>query len=322
MSLKDFGKKLFKAYSENAVSDSSAQLSYYLLFSLFPFLFFLVTLTAYLPIRGTVNDMMERLSQIIPDQAYGLIKTQLDVLLNEPRPKLLGLGLFIAIYSASRGVDAMRTALNRAYKVAEGRSFFKTNAIAIGMTLLGTAMVVASFTAIILGGKGGEWLFSHLQLGAQFLVLWGWLRWPLSAVVITFTAAIGYYFLPDVKQQFKFITPGSVLGTVVWVLGTYGFTFYTEHFSKNNVTYGSIGGVIILMTWFYLSGLIFIVGGVINAILEHASRDGKAVGAKVEGAPAATAEQQLAAQVPGAAKSRSTASKVWSVFKRGPTHPV
>src|SRR5205823_3897195 len=132
--------------------------------------------------------------------------------------------------------------------------------------------------------KAGEWLFEHLHLGKQYVVVWGWMRWPITAAVIMFTAASGYYVLPDVKQKFRFITPGSILGTVVFLLGTYGFTWYSERFTQSNATYGSIGGVIILLTWFYITGMIFIIGGVVNALIEHASTDGKAVGAKVEGA--------------------------------------
>jgi membrane protein len=123
-------------------------------------------------------------------------------------------------------------------------------------------------------------------------------------------AALSYYLLPDVKQEFKFITPGSVVGTLIWLLATWGFGGYVASaFASYNVTYGSLGGVVVLLTWLYLSGFIFLVGGEINAILEHASSTGKAAGARAEGERPAPAAKRPSAMPPGAAKTAEVAEE-------------
>ena len=304
-----FFKKLYKRWSDNAITDRAAQLAYYFLFALFPFLSFLVTLAAYLPVQNAVPDLMQRLNALMPDQALAIVQDQLNRLVYVQRPRLLTLSLVLAIWSASRGVDAIRTALNLAYDVKESRAWWKTQAMAVGITVIGAVLVLVSLTVIALGGKAGEWLAGHFGVQQVYAVVWGWLRWPITMVLIMFVAAVLYYFLPDVKQEWRFITPGSVVGTTLWLLATWGFTQYAEHFGKYDVTYGSIGGIIVLLTWLYLTGLIFVVGGEINAILEHAAHEGKAQGARVAGEAPPPPEARPSAAAPGAAKERTAAKR-------------
>jgi membrane protein len=325
MSLWTFFRKLHLEIQEDAVTDSAAQVSYYLLFSLFPFLFFLVTLTAYLPpLKQALRTVIQRAAEVMPPQAFELIHRQIHNLLNEPRPKLLTAGLLISFYSASRGTDAFRKALNLAYDVTESRPYWKTQLIAIGMTLVSSVLVVLSFTMIMLGGEAGKWVFDQIGWGAQFVNVWSWLRFPLTGMVVMLVAALGYFFLPDVVQKFKYITPGSVLGTVLWLTATWGFTFYSDHFGHYNVTYGSLGGVVLLLTWFYISSLIFIVGAEVNAIIEHASKDGKRKGARAPGESAPPPELRASHLPVGAAKKKETAEREiarrWQFWRRRPAH--
>ena len=313
---REFGRRFVKEFQEDTVTDCAAQLSYYFLFSLFPFLFFLVTLAAYLPFsHGAVEAALTRVAPLIPGDALSLVQDQLRSLVNQPRPKLLTLGLAVALWSASRGVDALRTALNMAYDVPESRPFWKTQGLAMVMTLLGTLLIPLSFGLFLLGGKLGEWLAERLQVEQVFQLVWSWVRWPFVAALVMLVLALCYYVLPDVKQRFKYITPGSVIGTGLWLVSTWGFTQYVDHFGKYNVTYGSIGGVVVLLLWLYISGLIFILGGELNAILEHASKDvrAKAKGAREPGEPSPL-EPPL--KTPGAAKSASSASKTARSFWR------
>ncbi len=306
MSWRDFGARLWRALDTHASTDSAAQLSYYALFSLFPFLFFLVTLTAWLPLGGAMNELMLRLSAVMPDDAMAVIQQQTSALIDRPRPKLLTAGLAVALWSASRGIDSLRKALNLAYDVKESRSFWRTQATALVMTIAISVLVLASVAMILLGGRAGLWLASRADVGAEFQAVWSWLRWPSTALVFMLAVAIAYYVLPDVEQEFRYITPGSVASTALWLLSTWGFTQYAEHFGNYNVTYGSIGGVIVLMTWLYISGLVLIVGGEINAVLEHASPGGKAAGARAPGEVAPPAWERPSAMPPSAVKSGET----------------
>src|SRR5207244_748736 len=139
-----FLKKLYKRWSDNAITDRAAQLAYYFLFALFPFLFFLVTLTAYLPLQSAAQDLVSRLEPVMPDEAMGIVRGQFDKLLTIQRPRLLTFSLALALWSASRGVDAIRTALNLAYDVKETRPWWKTQGMALAITILGALLVLVS----------------------------------------------------------------------------------------------------------------------------------------------------------------------------------
>ncbi|HXT95925.1 MAG TPA: YihY/virulence factor BrkB family protein [Polyangia bacterium] len=307
---KQFLKEVYREYVRDNVSDSAAILSYYFVFSLFPFLVVLATLTAYLPeVKRSVGTLLSRAHAILPPQAMNLIDQHVHGLINQPRPKLLTVGLLVTLYSASRGVDAVRRSLNLAYDVKESRPFWKTEGIAIGMTVGGALLVLLSVSGLIVGGDLGLWLAERLHIAREYVVVWSWLRWPITAAVIMLCAALGYYLLPDVEQRFKFITPGSVFGTLAWLGATWGFSQYAAHFGSYNVTYGSIGGVIVLMTWFYLSGFVFLMGGEINAILEDHAPDGKALGARVPGEAPPPSFERPSAMPPGATKRASAAEE-------------
>jgi len=307
--LAEFAKRLYRRYEDNAVSDTAAALSYYFLFSLFPFLFFLATLAAYLPLGKSVELILDRLRPVLPSQAMDLIAEHMRGLVARPRPHLLTFGLFITLYSASRGVDAIRKGLNLAYDVKESRPLWKTEALAIGMTVGGAFLSMVGVAALVAGGDAGYWLARQVGLASAYSFTWRWIRWPVTATAIMLVAALGYYALPDVKQKFKYITPGSVGGTLVWLLGTWGFSKYVQYFGTYNVTYGSIGGVIVLMTWLYIGGFVFSMGGEVNAILEHASSAGKAKGARDEGEAPPPPEQRPSAMPPGATSSKSAAER-------------
>jgi membrane protein len=161
--------------------------------------------------------------------------------------------------------------LNKAHDVRESRPLWKTEALALGMTAGGTLLVVAAVTGLAAGGSAGFWLARHIGAATPYVLVWRWLRWPVTAGAIALSAALGYHFLPDVDRKFKLLTPGSLLGTLTWFLTTWGFGEYAAHWASYNITYGAIGGVIVLMTWFYLTGFIFLLGGEINVLVEARS---------------------------------------------------
>ena len=292
MSLREFAKILWRRSEDDALTDRAAQLSYYFIFSLFPFLLFLVTLTAYLPIGGAVETLLDRVSQVMPPEAFDLIKGQVDSLLHRPNPKALTGGIIVALWSASRGLNAIRIVLNLAYDVKESRPWWKVQGLALLMTIATALLVVFAVVLIVLGGKFGAWLTHKVNFGDEYLLVWRYLRWPVTAFVIMGALALTYYLLPDVKQEFKLITPGSVTGSIFWLLATWGFTYYVEHFANYNVAYGSIGGVIILLTWLYIGSLIFLFGGEMNAIIEQAAVEGKEPGARAPGEAAAPSSER------------------------------
>ncbi|HEX4403809.1 MAG TPA: YihY/virulence factor BrkB family protein [Polyangia bacterium] len=301
-------KRLYDKYFDHAVSSSAATLSFYFLFSLFPFLLLLVTLTGYLPVFSpSMQRILAAANDVLPAQAMKLINNHLAG--PAARPRFVILGLAATLYSASRGVDAVRAALNLSYDVKESRPFWKTQPIALGVTIGGALLVLMSAGVAVVGGDAGYWLSQHLGVAGLYVHAWRWARWPVTVVLTMFMAALGYYLLPDVKQQFKFITPGSVIGTLAALAASWGFAVYAEHFGSYDVAYGSIGGVVILMTWFYILGLIYIVGGEINATLEHAALTGKSVGARAAGQKAPPQSERPSAVPVGAAHSADAADR-------------
>ena len=251
------------------MATNASALSYDLVFALFPFLFLLATLTAYVPyFRASSETLLARARAVLPTAAMDVVSVHVRGLVTRPRPHLLWMALLLALYSASRGVDTLRKALNLAHDVAETRPLWKTEALAFGMTGGGGLLLVGAVAGLAAGGNAGLWLAGHVGVATIYVIVWGWLRWPVTAGVVALSAAIGYHVLPNVKRKFKLLTPGSLVGTLSWFATTWGFGEYAAHFASYNVTYGAIGGVIVLMTWFYLTGLIYLLGGEINVILE------------------------------------------------------
>ena len=303
-------KRLYAEYDNDGVADSAAALSYYFVFSLFPLLFVIAALAAFVPLAGaSLWTFLDRVRPLVPADAMSIIDKQAHALFGPTHPKLLTLGLLAALYGASRGVDAVRKALNLAYDVKESRPVWKTELVAFGMTIGGAILVLVAIAALVAGGFAGLWLARNLGVGDIYVFAWKWLRWPITAALIMLAGALGYYLLPDVEQKFKFITPGSVIGTLLWLAATWAFGEYVTHFGNYSVTYGSIGGVIVLLTWFYIAGFLFLMGGELNAILEHASDAGKAQGARAEGQAAPPPSERPSAMPPGASGKASVAEK-------------
>jgi membrane protein len=318
----EFLKKLARRYSDNAVGDRAAQLSYYFLFALFPFLFFMVTLAAYLPVKDSLNQVLARLQEVVPDQALEIIKNQLTSLATRQRPHYLWLGIGLALWSASRGVDAVRTSLNLSYDVKESRPWWKTQSLALVLTVGTGAVMLLAIAGVALGGNAGFWLANQFHVDNVWAFAWNWARYPLTGLGVTFVIAVLYYFLPDVKQEWRFITPGSVIGTLLWLLASWAFSVYVENFGSYDKTYGSIGGVMVMMTWLYITGLIFIIGGEVNAVLEHASDEGKEKGSRAAGEAPAPAIDRPSIASPGAAKSADSADRtkkrIWRPWRKSP----
>jgi membrane protein len=172
------------------------------------------------------------------------------------------------LWSASRGVDAARRALNLAHGVRESRSWWKTELVSWGVTTAGVLLVLVAVSALIAGGGIGAWLAGQFGTRLAFLSVMRWLRWPVLGLIFMIAAGLAYRFLPDVQQRIPAIAPGAVAGALVWVLVTWGFGRYVAAFGNYDVTYGSLGGVMILLTWLYLSGFVALAGSELNAVLQ------------------------------------------------------
>lgn len=274
MSWKEFGKGLKDEVSKDQVTDIAATVTYYGVLSLFPFVLFLVALASVIIAPSDAERIVQELGRVAPGPVTQIIGDRIRELGAQQNVTLVGFGAIAAIWAASGGVTALMRALNTAYDVKEGRPFWKVRGIAILMTLISGALgIVAALVAIaaapIADAIGGP-------LGAAIT----WLRLPVAGLVMMLLWAIVYYVLPDVEQRFRFITPGSVFGVIVWVLASWGFSRYVSSFGSYDKTYGPLAGVIVLLLWMWISSLVLLVGAEANALIEHRSAEGKRQGAK------------------------------------------
>ncbi|HLR04071.1 MAG TPA: YihY/virulence factor BrkB family protein [Virgibacillus sp.] len=272
----DFGKDWIKRISKDDVVGLSAQLAYFFLLSLFPFLLFLVTLIGYLPIgEQTVESLLGYIELYAPSDISELIKSNINDLVNSQNGGLLSIGIIGTIWSASNGVKAIMKAFNRAYEVEEDRSFVVGRLIAILLTIAMVIVIFMAFLLPIFGKMIGIYIFSFFGLSDKFIAVWGALRWIISSVVFFIVFITLYKLAPNTRIYFKHVIWGSVFATVCWQLVSLAFSYYVSSIGDYSATYGSLGTVIVLMIWFYISGIIIISGGVLNACIIQYKLDAK-----------------------------------------------
>ena len=219
------------------------------------------------------------------------------------------------IWSTSSGMTAIIDSLNQAYDIQESRPWWKVRLTAVGLTVALAVFIVVSTILVLAGPTLAEKVADWFHLGLVFTWTWKILQWPLVFALVSIAIAMVYYFAPDAEQQFIWITPGSILATILWLLTSLGFKIYVTEFASYNATYGTIGGVIVLMLWLYVSSLAILVGAELNAEIEHASPYGKDPGEKEIGekkkigvAGRAGLDRPAAAGVRPCRRSRATAT--------------
>jgi membrane protein len=279
LSITELVRRVWREVQDDNCTGQAAQLAYYLIFAVFPFLLFLTTLLGYLPIPNLMERMMAYMARLLPGETVTLLQDTIRQLVTNQKGGLLSFGILATLWSASSAVTAVTDALNRTYDVREGRPFWKVRGVAILLTIGFSVFIVSSMVLLIFGPQLGGWIAALIGLGTAFEVAWNILRWPVIVCLLTIAMACIYYFAPDVEQQWKWITPGAVFAVLVTLAVSLGFSFYVNNFGSYNKTYGSIGAVIVFLTWLYLSGFVMVVGGEINAEVEHAAPEGKAPGA-------------------------------------------
>jgi membrane protein len=249
--------------------------------------------------------MMAILARVMPLEAHRLVRNYIDSLLAQPRSGVLSFGILFALWTASNSVTAICDALNHAYGVEEGRPFWKVRALAILLTIGLSVFLIASIVLLMFGPQIGGHIADRVGFGEIFQTAWNILRWPVILVLVTTAVAIIYYYAPDVEQRWQWITPGSLFAVFMWIVLSLGFSYYVNNFGSYDKTYGSIGAIIVLLTWMYASGLVILVGGVINAQIEHANPAGKSPGEKRQPRPPAPSPQAPSPNATAQFSSRS-----------------
>jgi membrane protein len=269
-------------FVDDEMSTYASALAYQMLFSLFPFILFLIALIGFLHLPDFFSWLRLQSELVLPPQALEQVNPVIDQL-QQSKGGLLSVGIVIALYTASAGVRLMMSAMNAAYDVVEGRPVWKRFPLSIVYTVGIAGMLLVAAALMVLGPQVMGWIAAQVGLEDFIVTVWTIARWPVIVILMMVAVALIYYVMPDVKQEFRFITPGSVLAVVVWIMASLGFAFYVKTFANYNAMYGSIGAIIVLLLYFYISAAVLLLGAEMNAVIEHMSSEGKDAGEKVPG---------------------------------------
>jgi membrane protein len=256
-----FVKKLAAEWTHDALGDTAAALAYYGMLALFPFLLFVVALVGLILDPGSLRNLLSQLEMVAPPQVTQILGQQLESLLKGPHTSILTVGAVTAIWIAAGGVSALMQALDRCYDIQETRPLWKTRALAVGSTLVAGAVsvlaVLVTFAVPLVARWVGGW--------PGTLIMWA--RFPVAGLIMLGLWSYFYWALPNVRPRFQLVTPGSIIGVLLWLAASWGFSEYVRHFGRYEATYGALGGMIVLMVWMWASGLVLLLGAEINKIL-------------------------------------------------------
>ncbi|MFL6058542.1 MAG: YihY/virulence factor BrkB family protein [Rubrobacteraceae bacterium] len=287
LGLVDFLKLTYKEVSEDHVMAFAGNLTYKGLFAIFPFFTFLLSLLGIFNADNLVNTMVNRLSGVVPESATAFIKHQLLGITQSQAESAFTFGAIVSIALALWGVSgafrSVMEAMNVMYEVDEDRPFWKVYGLSIFMSLAVVVLLLGSLVLVVFGEPIGVAVADLVGLGSVFATVWSIAQWPVVACVVLFAFALIYYFAPAAEQRFRWISPGSIIAFVFWLIFSLLFSLYASTFggSSYNETYGSLAGVIVLMLYVYYSALIMLVGAEMNQVIEWHIPGGKDEGDKI-----------------------------------------
>jgi len=271
-------KRVWSDIGKDKIFSHAAELAYYFLLALFPLLLFLTSLIGVVIGSGTGlrHSLFNYLGKVLPSSASQLVSDTMFEVSSASGGGKLSFGILAALWAASNGMGAISQSLNAAYHVEESRSWWKQRLIAVGLTIALAVLIISALALVLYGGSIADGLAASYGFGAVFVVVWKILQWPVVLIFLLLGFALIYYWAPDLRDQdWRWVTPGSVTAVALWLLVSLAFRLYLHFFDSYSKTYGSLGAVIVLMLWFYLTGAAILIGGEVNSDLEDiAARQG------------------------------------------------
>jgi membrane protein len=259
--------RVVERIKDHEIFARAAQLSYYFLLALFPLLLVLINVLGYMAQEGTLfrEKLLLYLAAIMPRSAIALVRTTLDEISNASGGGKLSFGLLVALWAASNGMGAISSTLNTSHNVKERRPWWKVRLICVCLTVAVAILILAALAIVLYGGTIGEALAARYGFGDFFTTVWTIVQWPIALVFVLTTFNLIYNFAPNLPGARSWITPGAFIGVGLWLLVSFAFRVYLSFFDSYSVTYGSLGAVIVLMLWFYLTGVAILIGGEVNS---------------------------------------------------------
>lgn len=256
-----------KNFVEDDMMTYAAALAYQVFLSLFPFVIFLLALLSFLRVPGFFDTLLNQAATVLPLQAVALLERVVGEIEGRAAGGLLSFGIVFAVFVASAAVRATMHAFNIAYDVEREKPIWWQYPFSILYTLLFAALVIVAVALMVLGPRAAEWLAGLIGFGEVFVALWTYLRWPVAVLLLITAVALINYLFPNVNQRFRLITPGAVLSVVVWIGASLGFSLYLSTLGKGSysATYGSIGAIIVLLLYLFISAAVLLLGAEVNA---------------------------------------------------------
>ncbi len=269
-----WGRIVWSAFTDAFMHDNclgmSAQLAYHFFFSLFPALLFLIAMASYFPIATLVDRIVGTMGTFAPPDVIQIVTDQIRKISNGNQGGLLTLGVLVALWTSSTAMTALIDTVNRAYDISDQRPWWKIRLLAIALTVGASLFILISFALVIVGPEVAGRVAGWVHLGRAFEWTWMVLQWPVIFGLVSLGIALVYHFAPDADQPWVWLTPGALFATLVWIGTSLGFRYYVVTIGSYTETYGAIGAVMVLLLWFYLSGLAVLLGAELNAEIEHA----------------------------------------------------
>jgi membrane protein len=295
LSFRELITRTWEKIDENEIMTRAAAVAFYAMLTLVPFLALIMTLAIELlpDLTGpsgaaigfgtmTVGELRETLQNFFPSEAYRVVEDQITRIQKQPKAGLISVSLVVILWLASSLFLAIIDAMNRIYRVAETRPFWKLRLKALAMTIVQAIILVGSLLAIVAWPE----VVAAVGLSRPAAMLALVVQWLVVVVMVLLSFALSFYVGPDSDQRWEWITPGSVSGTAAFLVVSYGFRQYVQNFANYDRTYGSLGGVMVLLFWFWISSLVLLTAAQVNKLIEDASPLGKSIGQKKEPAPA------------------------------------
>jgi membrane protein len=253
-------------FLEDDMVTYASALAFQVLTAIFPFFIFLIALLGFLQLPEFFDYLREQSAILLPGEANAQFNQVIDEL-EQPQGGLLSFSIIIAIWIASGGVRGLMHALNIAYDVKEGRAVWKRLLLSLVYTVALAAILIIALGLMILGPQLMSWIARLVGLEQLFVVIWTWARWPVIALLLMIVVALIYTALPNVRQPFHLISPGSVLAVLIWIAASLGFGYYVGNFANYSAIYGSLGAVVIMLFYFFISSSVLLLGAELNAVL-------------------------------------------------------
>jgi membrane protein len=268
LSVFELAKRVWNELDADEVGDRAAALSYYFLFSLFPALLFLTALLAFLPLAGLQERLLAYTNDVLPGDAASTLERTLAEVLGARRTGLLSFGALATLWASSNGMATVMSTMNKVWGTRETRPWWRRRLLAIGLTLVFAIFIVAALTLMVFGPKIGRMVADLFGLGDVFTLFWNVVSVPLVIACVLIGVQSVYYVAPSGPRRWRWFTPGAVLAVVLWLAMSFGLRVWVTNFGNYSATYGSIGGVILLMLWLYLTSYVMLVGAEVDAEIE------------------------------------------------------